>query len=303
MEETTVETSATETTADDLQTLMQGMNAIIASGTLHFEEVPKVIYRTRPAPTPDGKIAVMLRTFRNGYFLVDKNPECKGCGGEGLDKRKDASTKISEIPYCPACVLIEIQHFGRVWEGKLAEKELKIEQEEREERSDKKLESRLLAAREKVAELEKTKADALGQNVLDVEATKKTIEAFKNHAEEISNLRKEQAEALKAAMKSFEAWTEKAREVFDEATKAARATLDEKLANIKRERDRFVFEHGARLASYDADASSNTSKRVRAEEDLARYEAGPAKIARRWDEKIEPAQKTLERLERQWKSS
>jgi hypothetical protein len=81
------------------------------------------------------------------------------------------------------------------------------------------VEHRLADARARVEELEKAKADALGQNVLDTTATREAIEALK------------------------------------------------------------------------------------AKESLARYEAGPAKIAKRWDEKIEPAKKTLERLERQWKSS
>ena len=300
MEETAVE-QPIENTNEDLANLMQSM--IIASGTLKFEEVPKVIYRTRPAPTPEGKIAVMLRSFRNGYFLVDKNPECKGCGGDGLDKRKDASTKASEIPYCPACVLIEIQHFGKVWEGKLAEKSAAIEEEERAERTDKKLEKRLGEARAKVEELEKAKADAIGQNALDTTATKETIEALKRNAVHIEQIRTEHGDAFKKAAKVFESWSEKARADFDEATKAARATLDDKLANVKRERERYGAEHGERLGTLDSDAETNTRELAKAEEELQRYEAGPAKIAKRWDEKIEPAKKTLERLERQWKSA
>jgi hypothetical protein len=303
IESTEVPTTITDEDQDSSESLgdlMQSM--VIVAGTLSFEEVPKVKYMTRPAPTPDGKIAVMLKSFRNGYFLVDKNPSCKGCGGDGLDKRKDASTKLSEIPYCPACVISEIQHFGQIWEGKLAEKSAVIDAEERAERTDKKLEKRLTDARERVAELEKAKTDALGQNVLDTTATKAAIEALKEEVTRFDEYRKEYARRLSDAVKTFNGEQQEAQAVYDEKTKVAREELEMELARIKRERTNYVAQHSECVAKIDIDAVKNTQEQAKAIEALARYEAGPAKIAKRWDEKLEPARKTLERLERQWKS-
>lgn len=288
------------TPIDDIANIMQ---QIVGHGTLAFDEVPKVKYLTRPAPTPDGKIAVMLRSFRNGYFLVDKNPDCKGCGGDGLDKRKDAPTKISEIPYCPACVIIEIQHFGKVWEGKLAEKEEAQAQEERAERSDKKLEKRLADARAKVAELEKGKADALGQNVLDVQTTKEEIEGYVEAAAKLHEQGAEVERLHKDMIASFDRSVVIARGVCEQKIRAANEELEASLQAIKKQRDADTAENAKAQSEIKEELTTLERARRVAEESLVRYEAGPAKIAKRWDEKIEPAKKTLERLERQWKSS
>lgn len=280
--------------------LMQRM--LIVSGTLSFEEVPRVQYMTRPAPTPEGKIAVMLRAFRNGYFLVDKNPECKGCGGDGLDKRKDASTHVSEIPYCPACVITEVQHFGKIWEGKLAEKREQSDAEERDERTDKALEKRLAEARAKVTELEHGKQEALGQNKIDAEAAKARIEELKAFSDRCGEQHEEQKTILKNRNREHAGMEEHARAVHAERTREANAELASSLSRIKQHRDEALAKHGEVVNKIAADYDASARERTKVEEELRRYEAGPAKIAKRWDEKIEPARKTLERLERRWKA-
>jgi len=286
--------------SDELAAVMQQM--VVASGTVFFTEVPRVKYMTRPAPTPDGYVAVMLRAFRYGYFLVEKNPECKGCGGDGLDKRTDASTKLSEIPYCPACVHTEIQHFGRVWEAKLADKAAVEEAEERAERTDKKLEKRLAGARARVEELEQGKSDALGQNKLDVEATKAEIEKLTAFAARLKADEEQNDQHLRQAMKIYDKSAADAREHCEQKIREANAVLQSELAEIKKSRDQYMQDHGRIVETASTATTTNLRMRRDAEEALARYEAGPAKIAKRWDEKIEPAKRTLERLERQYKA-
>jgi hypothetical protein len=261
---------------------------------LSFTEVPRVRFVTRPAPTPEGMIAVMLHAIPTGYFLVDKDPNCQDCGGDGLDKRPDAPTVASITPYCPTCVHPAIEHFGRVWEERLAE--------ESAEAGDKNLEKRLMAARARVAELMASKDAALGQNVLDVAATKARIEELKAKQDQYGAEDEEYKRRLREATKEYDQAISDARAQHAEETRAANERLAATTASVKVLRDNYVAGHGKALQELADESHATARERTKAEEELRRYEAGPAKIAKRWDEKIEPARKTLERLERQWRS-
>lgn len=255
---------------------------------------PRARIMYRPAPVPEGHIAVEVPDAPF-WFLVALDYTCATCAGSGrLPNTGDGA--LGPENYC-TCIMSAVEECWREVRQDGDEHNAEL----RAEAADQKLKKRVDEALARVNDLEQQCAAAVGDCEREQqELTARIPELHAMSCEADRNmqiLRDRAAEAtrgvntveLAAAVERDEA-VKRANEVYAEAQRQATRGRQEIAATLQSDLDR-----------YEADKSKAGRDRVAAEERLAYLKAGPEKIRRRFEQKLQGPRATLERLERQWK--
>lgn len=280
---------------------IEDFNSAVIEGTvsgdgIRLEQHPRVRYFIKPGPLPAGEVAVVPRSV-DGWFSVKPEPECVACKGTGLSKGKN-----KEEIKCNACVTSAVVAFAKTLAERAHKQKEDRAAEERATRADEKLRAKVEEAKKRVAELEAQRDAALAQNKVDLEGAQKNLEKLQADQERLKGQSAEYDRRWEQSQKEFVDDGLEARRLYDEAVKAAADTLSRRLAQIDELRKRRAEDEGKCRATLKAEQDTCARGINATQEALARLEAGPAKLTKRWEERLAPAKATLQRLERQWKS-
>lgn len=264
-------------------------------------ETPRVRTMFRPAPVPAGHIGVEIHDAPNGlaslWFLVRLDPACPTCSGTGkmLVKADDGPFGTRE-DYCEDCIKPVVREAIKKMVAEIDEHEAT----QRAERGDAALLKRLEDARAKVAAMEKERDAALAGNK---EMQEETVAMLAELRAETDKIAAEISARMSEHAGTSSAFIDEDRAAKDEHARLVRQAnemLAEKQRDIAERRKAWVAQCANERHDFDDRQKRNLSAIDAAEANLKRLQDGPAKMAKRWEEKLKPARATVERLERRY---
>lgn len=248
----------------------------------------------RPAPVPAGHIAVEVPDAPF-WFLVRPDLLCVTCAGVGrLPNKGDGA--IGPEDHC-SCVLSAVEVCFREVNRDSDQHNAEL----RVDRADKDLERRVDKALARVNELEQECAAAVGdceREQRELEERVPGLAAAIEDCERTARLHKQDAQTAGASVIEREREAEKVR---NDAIFRAHAAFTDAQRELSRERQEIAAELQSKLDLVGAIKSDSERAKAVAEDRLAYLKAGPEKIRRRFEEKLQGPRATLDRLERQWK--
>jgi hypothetical protein len=263
----------------------------------------RIRWEVKPVPVPEGCIAVQIPKLENeGYYIAKLDAECKSCGGDGRNHEPATPGDEIRLNYCKTCILAPVDLFTKEYNRRVREARDAADAEARAERADTNLAQRLNEAHLRVVELEKQRDDVLGRNKLDAEQTKTIIEACRASEPVLKELESTYVAEFAPAAKGFTGEVKEARKWYDAERRKLDAELDSKLMEIEGRRLAFAGEYAKRGKSIVDQQEENTRQLREAEEKLKYYEAGPGKIAARFEERLKKPRETLARLKKRYES-